>query len=406
MTRASTRRVVVTGLGPVSSIGIGIADFAAGIRAGRSGISPISGFDSTGFPHFMAGEVQGFEPKRILRRLTVDDWGPAGVLAACAARLAVQDAGIAPEVLEAAPAGSAMGTTGGESKVTELLTEEAITTGWGGITPDTVGHIPASRLAYAVNRELGLTGEALTFSTACSASNYAIGYAYDLIQSGEQEYMIAGGADTIARWSHAGFFRLGAIAAERCAPFDRDRGGIITGEGGAALFLESLDSARARGARIYGEVLGYGLNCDANHMVAPHPPGIAECMRRAHRNAGISPADVDYICAHGTGTPANDVAEWQAVTEVFGDRTPPISSVKSMLGHTMGAASGFGAMAALVGMTEGFLPPTVNHANPDPLLEGLDPVPNRARPAEPRIVQNNGFAFGGNNAITIFGRLT
>lgn len=401
-----TRRVVVTGLGPVSNIGIGIDAFGAGIRAGRSGISPITSFDSTGFPHFMAGEVRDFEAKQILQRLNADEWGPASLLAAGAARLAVQDSGIDPDALAAAPAGSSMGTTGGESKVTELLTEEGIGTGFAGLAPDTINQVPAGRLAYAVNRELGLTGEALTFSTACSASNYAIGYSYDLIQTGEMDYMIAGGADTIARWSHAGFFRLGAVAERFSSPFDRDRGGIICGEGGAALFLETLDSARARGARIYGEVLGYGLNCDANHMVAPHPPGIAECMRRAHHNAGITPADVDYICAHGTGTPANDLAEWQAVTDVFGDSPPPISSVKSMLGHTMGAASGFGAMASLVGMSEGFIPPTINFANPDPQLEGLDPVPNQARPAELRVVQNNGFAFGGNNAITIFGRLS
>jgi 3-oxoacyl-[acyl-carrier-protein] synthase II len=402
---APPRRVVVTGLGPVSNLGIGIAAFGAGIRAGRSGISPITSFDTTGFPHYMAGEVRDFDAKQILCRLNTDDWGPASLLAGAAARLSVQDAGIDPDTLAGAPAGSAMGTTGGESKVYELLTEESVGKGFGGITPGTVPQSPAGRLALAVNAELGLVGEAITFSTACSASNYAIGYSYDLIATGEMDYMIAGGADTIARWSHAGFYRLGAVAERACAPFDRDRAGILCGEGGAALFLESLDSALARDARIYGEVLGYGLNCDANHPVAPHPPGIAECMRRAHRNAGIAPADVDYICAHGTGTPANDVAEWQAVTEVFGDSPPPISSVKSMLGHTMGAASGFGAMASLVGMSEGFMPPTINWANPDPQLAGLDPVPNQARAAELNIVQNNGFAFGGNNAITIFGRV-
>ena len=401
-----TRRVVITGLGPVSSIGTGVRNFGDALRAGASGVSPIGSFDPTGFPHYHAGEVHDFDPASILKRLSPEAWGRTSQFAASAARLAVEDSGIDPTELAGARAGSSIGTPGGESQVLEKLTGDSLTVGLGGVDRDLARHVPSSRLAVAVNRELGLTGEAVTLSTACSASNYALGYAYDQIATGELDYMVAGGADSVGRWSHAGFYRLGALAENACRPFDKDRTGIITGEGGAALFLESLESAQARGARIYAELLGYGLNCDAIHPVAPDAASIAQCMRLAHRNAGIKADEVDYICAHGTGTPANDLVEATAVVEVFGDNPPPISSIKSMLGHTMGAASGFSAIASVLGIHESFLPPTINFGELDPQIPTIDPVPNQARPAEVRVAQVNGFAFGGNNAITIFGRLS
>lgn len=253
------------------------------------------------------------------------------------------------------------------------------------------------------SEELGLTGESLTLATACSASNYALGYAYDLITTGEADVVLAGGADSVCRWAHAGFHRLGALADTVCTPFDRGRSGILTGEGGAVLLLESLDHARARGARPYAELLGYGMNCDASHPVTPDAASIAECMRLAHRNADIKAEQVDYVCAHGTGTQVNDLVETRAILEVFGDRPPPVSSIKSMMGHTMGAACGFGAIASTLAIRDGFLPPTTNHREHDPDLAGLDPVPNAARDADVRVVQNDGFAFGGNNAIVLFG---
>jgi 3-oxoacyl-[acyl-carrier-protein] synthase II len=262
---------------------------------------------------------------------------------------------------------------------------------------------PASRLAAAVSTELGFRGESITLATACSASNYALGYGHDLIATGEADVVVAGGADSVCRWAHAGFFRLGALTAEACSPFDRERSGILTGEGGAALVLESEAHARARGARVYAELRGYATNCDAHHMVAPDADTIADCMRMAHHSAGVEPGEVDYISAHGTGTPANDSVEVRAIHEVFGQSPPPVSSIKSMLGHTMGAASGFGAIASALALAEGFLPPTINWRTPDPELGGIDPVPNRARESTVRIVQNDGFAFGGNNAITVFG---
>lgn len=400
------RRVVVTGLGPVSSVGTGAEAFGASIRAGRSGVSPISSFDASGFPHRNAGEVKDFAPDALLDRLDPDEWGRSSLFAAAAAKLAAADAGLGTGELSRAGAGSVLGTTSGESPIIERLTEEEVERGWENQTAHLYEQVPAARLAYAVNRELGLTGEAMTLATACSAGNYALGYAYDLVRFGDADIMLAGGADSVLRWAHAGFYRLGAVAEEVSSPFDLHRSGIITAEGGAVLVLETLDGARARGARIYAEVLGYGLNCDADHMVSPNPAGIAECVRRAHANAGVKAEDVDYVCAHGTGTPANDLAEATAHLEVFGEDPPPISSVKSMLGHTMGASSAFGAIASLIGMRDGFLPPTINFSDHDPALGGIDPVPNEARPADLDVVQNNGFAFGGNNAITVFGRVS
>ncbi|MER0247175.1 beta-ketoacyl-[acyl-carrier-protein] synthase family protein [Streptomyces sp. HSW2009] len=400
----SLRRVVITGLGPVSSIGIGASAYSEGLREGVNGVSPIACFDPTGFPYIMAGEVHAFRPENMVRRLSVEEWGRTSLFAASAARLAVADAGIDEDELAASRAGSSMGTTGGESQVLEKLTGDALTAGMGGLDAGLVRQVSSARLSQAVNRELRLTGDAVTLSTACSASNYALGYAYDLIRTGEADYMIAGGADSVGRWSHAGFYRLGALTEKACSPFDKDRSGIITGEGGAAMFLESLESAQARGARIHAEVLGYGLNCDANHMVAPHRDSIAECMRIAHANAGVKAEEVDYICAHGTGTPANDFVEASAVVDVFGDNPPPISSTKSMLGHTMGAASGLGAIASVLGIAGSFLPPTINFNTPDPDMPKIDPVPNKARTADVRIAQVNGFAFGGNNAIVMLGR--
>jgi 3-oxoacyl-[acyl-carrier-protein] synthase II len=396
-----SHRVVITGLGPVASTGIGIDAFAASLWAGRSNVTPIRAFDVSGFPRKLAGEVQDFEPSSILRTLSEHDWGRSSLLVAAAARLAVEDSGIDPEVLTRGDSGSSIGTTSGESQILERIAECQVAKGLPDLSADVVDKLPGSRLAHAVNRELGMVGEAMVVSTACSASNGAFGYAYDLIRSGQATHMVTGGADSMARWALAGFYRLGALAESACSPFDADRQGILTAEGGSALFLESLESAQARGARIYAEVLGYGMSCDGVNMVAPDREGIARCIRAAHHNAGVTPADVDYICAHGTGTPSNDYTETHAIHDVFGADIPPLSSIKSMLGHTMGAASGFGVIACALALTEQRIPPTINFTALDPELPAIDPVPNAPREAELTVVQNNGFGFGGNNAITV-----
>lgn len=398
-------RVVVTGLGPVSNIGIGVPAYEAGLRAGVSGISPIQSFDASGFPHRNAGEIADFEPASILTSLALADWGRTSHFAAAAARLAVTDAGLDPASLSGGSAGVAMGTTSGESVAVEQVVAQIVQAGLPGVRQEQWARLPAQHLAEAAATELGLSGPVITIATACSASNYAIGYGYDQIASDEVEVMVVGGADSVCRWAHAGFYRLGALAETHCSPFDADRGGMITAEGGAALLLESLPHALARGARIYAEVLGYAVNCDAKHPVAPDEGSIAGCMSTALDHAGVKPSEVDYVCAHGTGTKANDLTEVAALRQVYGDQIPPVSSVKSMIGHTMGAASGFGAIASVLAIARSFLPPTVNFHTLDPALGEVDPVANVARDATVRVAQNNGFAFGGNNAITIFGAL-
>jgi 3-oxoacyl-[acyl-carrier-protein] synthase II len=396
------RRVVITGMGPVSNIGTGIADFSDSIRRGRRGTKPIQAFDTTGFLQTVGGEISDFRPDDVLRRISSEEgrWGRTALFAASAARLAADDASLD---LSGSGAATVMGTTFGEMPAFVDMAEEWRRSGWSPPDPRIAAQAPASQLGLAAAHELGAKGEVITLGTACAAGNYALGYAYDLLSLGEADIAVAGGADSVNRFTHAGFHRIGALAADVCRPFDMDRDGMLPGEGGVALVLEVLEQARARGARVYAEVLGYGMTCDAKHPVAPDVESIARCFRTAHRRAGVAPEQIDYICAHGTGTKTNDLVEAKAMRAVFGAKPPPVSSIKSMLGHTMGAASGFGAVACALSVFLGFLPPTINHRVTDPELVGLDLVPNESRDGAVRVAQNNGFAFGGNNAVALFG---
>lgn len=394
-------RVVVTGLGPVSSIGTGLASFAEGLAAGASGVSTISMFDTTGFASSNGCEVRDFDPGRYVRRLDPATLGRASQFSVSAAALALQDAGIDPAELGDRPGVVSVGTTDGESQDLDHLTETCVRKGPEDVPPEVVARVPASWLSASVAQEFQLRGaEAVTLPTACAAGNYAIGYAYDALRLGEVDYALCGGADAMCRKTFAGFYRLGTIAPEVVQPFDADRQGILTGEGSGMLFLETLDSARRRGARWYAEILGYGMTCDATHPVAPDRDSIAACMRRAHANSGVTPEEVDFVSAHGTGTKANDRTEASAIRDVFGDAMPPTVSIKSMIGHTMGAASALAAIACAVALDRQFIPPTINHQSTCPEC-GVDCVPNEARQARLRVVQNNGFAFGGNNAILL-----
>ncbi|MFF4227653.1 beta-ketoacyl-[acyl-carrier-protein] synthase family protein [Streptomyces sp. NPDC001820] len=397
------RRVVITGLGAVSSIGTSVAEFLAGLRAGRSEVQPISAFDTTGFEHANGCEITGFEPERWIERLDPAELGRATRFAVAAARMAADHAGLTPQVLAAGRVLVAVGTTDGETRdLDRLVAQDAAEPG--AMDPRIVRRASASRLSASIAREFALAdAEAVTIPTACAAGNYAIGYGLDAIRAGDAELAFCGGADAICLKTFAGFYRLGTIAPDRCRPFDLDREGILTGEGSGMLVLESLDSALARGAEIHAEVLGYGLNCDAYHQVAPLEESVADCMRLAVADAGIKPDEVDLISAHGTGTKANDSTEARAIHAVFGDRPPRTVSMKSMLGHTMGAAGALAAIGCTLALEHGFIPPTVNHTTTDPDC-GLDCVPNQSVAADLRIVQNNGLAFGGNNAVVILGR--
>ncbi|MET8726863.1 MULTISPECIES: beta-ketoacyl-[acyl-carrier-protein] synthase family protein [Streptomyces] len=397
------RQVVITGLGLVTSIGLGVEEFLDGLRAGRSGAKPITAFDTTGFAHSQGCEVTDFRPADWISTVDPDDLGRATQFSVAAAAMAVADARISPQELRARRALVSVGTTDAESRDLDVLAGEQLDEGPEQLTRQTVRRAHASRLSSSIARELGLVDvEVLTIPTACAAGNYAIGSGYDAIRSGDVEMALCGGADAVCRKTFAGFYRLGTIAPEVCQPFDRERKGILTGEGAGILMMESLESAQARGARIYAEVLGYGLNCDAHHPVAPDRDSLARCMTLAHRNAGITAQDVDFISAHGTGTKANDVTETGAIRQVF-DVPPPTVSIKSMVGHSMGAASALGSAACALAISEGFIPPTINHTETDPDC-GLDCVPNEARRADLSVVQNNALAFAGNNAVLVLGR--
>ncbi|WP_327263445.1 beta-ketoacyl-[acyl-carrier-protein] synthase family protein [Streptomyces sp. NBC_01232] len=397
------RRVVITGLGTVTSIGLGVTAFLDGLRSGRSGVKPITAFDTTGFAHANGCEVDDFDPADWIHRTDPAELGRATQFSIAAARMAVEDAGLTPEDLRERKVLISVGTTDAESRDLDLLVAQQLEDGPEQFDPRVVRRAQAGRLSSGIVRELGLVDvEALTIPTACAAGNYAIGSGFDAIRDGDVEAALCGGADAVCRKTFTGFYRLGTIAPEVCQPFDKNRKGILTGEGAGILLMESLESALARGARIYAEVLGYGLSCDAHHPVAPDQDGLARCIEVAHANAGVKARDIDFISAHGTGTHANDVTEAGAIRQVF-DVPPPTVSIKSMIGHSMGAASALASAACALAITEDFIPPTINHRETDPEC-GLDCVPNEARPARLNVVQNNALAFAGNNAVLILGR--
>lgn len=401
---AGHRTVVVTGIGAISCIGTGAEEYAAALKAGRCGARPLTSIDTTGFLRTNAAEVPDFDPSRWIRNLPLDYTGRAGHFAVAAARQAVEDAGLTEQELAARHVLISIGTTDGESHDLGVLVEQELRAGDpSAMDPVLARRLGSGRLSTAIARELRLRdAEAVTLTTACAAGNYSIGYGLDAIRSGEADMALCGGADAVCRKTFAAFSRLGAITPDVVRPFDANRQGILTGEGGGVLVLESLDSARARGARVYAEVLGYGLSCDAKHPTAPSREGVARAIELALADAGVKKDEVDYISAHATGTRANDAAEAGAITDVYGDDPPRTVGLKSMLGHSMGAASALAAAACVLSIRGGFIPPTINHVETDPKCP-VDCVPNEAVDADVRVVQNNSSAFGGNNAVLILG---
>jgi len=393
------RRVVVTGLGVVSSIGNGREGFAAGLREGRSGVGPISFFDTTGFAHDRMCEVPGFpgtgDPEQgLATRMTV-----------AATRMAVDDARVALPLLRGARGLVSIGSTDGDARDVDALTEIEVKRGLEHLDPLLARRFRLSRMPLAVANDLGLTDvEAITLPDVCSAGNYAVGYGIDAIRSGEVDFALCGGGDTPNRKVFANMYRLGAYTPDACRPFDEDRQGVVFGEGAAMFVVEALDFALARGATIHAELLGYSLTCDAYHPTRPLQEMVTACLRGALADAGVAPHEVDFVLAHGTGTKANDPMECAALAEVFGEGTvPPVSAIKSMIGHTMGAAAAHSCAAAVLAVQEGFLPPTINHRVLDPECP-IDCVPNTSRAARPDVVLVNALGFGGANAALVLGR--
>lgn len=398
-------KVVVTGIGMVTSIGTGRQSFWHALLAGCCGFGPVRSFDTSRYSVHLGAEIHDFKPEDYVQHLDAHAIGRSSQLAIAAARLALADATLDLSVIDLERAGVCAGTTSGEPQFIERFDDHYVQGQLKKVGREFITRYPCHVVPCHVATELGFGGETMMIPTACAAGNYAIAHASDLLRAGRASTMLAGGADSFSRITYTGFARLGAIAPEVCQPFDRHRKGMVPGEGAAFLVLERMEDAKARGARIYCEVAGYGLSCDAHHMTAAHPQGegAARAIRMALEQSGLVPEDVDYISAHGTGTPTNDRLETIAVKKSFGDYAyrVPISSIKSMLGHTMGAASAIEAAVCALAITEGQIPPTVNWREQDPECD-LDYVPNVARKRDVRIAMNNAYAFGGNNSSLVF----
>jgi 3-oxoacyl-[acyl-carrier-protein] synthase II len=400
------QRVHITGVGVVSSIGMGRAEFFRALAEGKSGITQVESFDAHPLGREYAGEVKNFHPKDHLTAAEVRRMGRCSAMTLAAARMAVEDAGIAPELLSGTRTAVVIGTTMGEAGVIADLDHGWIAHGPKGLKRSLLPKYGSTLLPIHVARAVGAAGMVLTLPAACAAGNYAIGFAADLIRSGRADVVVAGAVELIQEHEFSGFVRLAAMAPSRCQPFDLNRQGLILGEGAGIVVLESeAHAVRRHAAKLQAEVGGYGMSCDAYHITRPHPEatGSIAAMRRALESSGVGPNDIDFVNAHGTGTRANDLAEAKVMHEIFGSRRVPVSSVKSTLGHCMGAASALEAIACVMTLEEGLYPPTIGYETPDPECD-IDVVANHARRGKADIVLNNALAFGGYNAVTCLAR--
>lgn len=398
-----SKRVVVIGLGVVSSIGIGKDNFWEALVAGKSGITKIESFDTSLYDRHYGGEIKNFNPLEFMTKKEAKNMGRASQLAVASSQLAISDADISLKELNKYRIGVIFGTTMGEASIIELLDKRWVEKGLEYVNKFFVARATANLISVNVGIHFKFSGINLVIPTACAAGNYAISYGYDLIKNDEVDFVLAGGSDAFSKIAFCGFSRLYAMSIDTCQPFDKNRKGMLVGEGSAVLILTSLDIAKKLNSTIYAEIFGYGLSCDAHHMTIPSSIGIADCMRNALKNAGIQERDVDYICAHGTGTLQNDKNEVAAIKSVFLDyyKNIPVSSIKSMLGHCMGAASSIEAVATSLAVYKDIIPPTINYKTPDPECD-IDCVPNIARKTIVNIALNNAYAFGGNNSCVVF----
>jgi len=401
-------RVVVTGLGVVAPTGIGIENFWHSIVNGISGIGPITRFDPTGFATRIAGEVKGFEPLRYIDKKDDRKLDPYLKYAVACAVMAVEDAGLDTDKIDKTRFGVLVGS--GIGGISTLLDSHDVLNAKGPdrVSPFFIPMLIINMASGLISMRFGAKGPNSAVVTACATGNHAIGDAMKIIQRGDADVMIAGGAEAIIiPLTIAGFCQMKAMStrnddpARASRPFDAGRDGFVCGEGGGLVVLESLEHALARDARIYAELVGYGMTGDAHHMTAPDPDGdgAARAMAAALADARLSGSAVGYINAHGTSTPYNDKFETLAIKRVFGDHAGrlAVSSTKSMTGHLLGAAGGIEAIATAFAIYHGMLPPTINYEMPDPDCD-LDYVPNQARKQEVDVALSNAFGFGGTNA--------
>ncbi len=405
------RRVVVTGMGVVSPLGVGIDAFWDGLIHGRSGVRRITRFDPSPYPSQIAGEVPDFDPAAHLPRRDIVRTDTFIQYALIAAQAALRDSGVKIDG-QNERVGVSIGTGMGGVPLLLSSWETLRREGMPGVSAYALpGSLPNMAAGWVSMRTVA-RGPLYTPTTACAASTQAVGDAFRAIQRGDADVMLAGGTDSLIHpLVIAGFSAIRALSTRNdeptlaSRPFDKDRDGFVLAEGSGIVVLEALEPARARGARIYAEVLGYGLSADAHHPTASSSDGPARAMRLALADAKLAPATVDYVNAHGTSTELNDQHETEAIKTVFGDhaRRLAISSIKSMTGHLVGAAGGVEAIATTLALHHGILPPTINYTTPDPACD-LDYVPNHARRVPIQVAMSNSFAFGGTNAILVLRR--
>ena len=406
------RRVVITGVGAVTPLGNTAEEFWAGLLEGRSGIGPITRFDAKDFPTRIAGELKGFDPLKYLDKKDERKFDPFLKYAVACATMAVEDAALKTDSVDPTRFGVLVGSGIGGLETLLGNYEVLRTKGPDRVSPFFIPMLIVNMASGVISMRLGAKGPNSSVVTACATGNHAIGDATKIIERGDADVMIAGGSEAIIiPLTIAGFCQMKAMSTRNedptraSRPFDAERDGFVCGEGGGLLVLESLEHARRRDARIYAEVVGYGMTGDAHHMTAPDPEGdgAARSMAAALHDAGLEPSAVGYINAHGTSTPYNDKFETLAIKRVFGEhaRKLAVSSTKSMTGHLLGAAGGIEAIATAFALHHGMLPPTINYEKPDPDCD-LDYVPNQARKQEVEVALSNAFGFGGTNATLAF----
>jgi 3-oxoacyl-[acyl-carrier-protein] synthase II len=407
------RRVVVTGMGVVSPVGIGVADTWAAILAGTSGVRPITAFDASAYTTRFAATVESWDPSSVLDPKEARRLSRFQQFALVAAEEAVRDAGLRIDEANAERVGVIVGSGIGGLATMEEQKDVLASKGPSRVSPFLVPMMIVDLAAGLISIRFGARGINYAPVSACATGNHAIGEAGEAIKRGDADVVIAGGFDCgVTPLGLAGFCAARSLSTrndepERASrPFDADRDGFVMGEGGGILVLEELEHARARGARVYAELAGYGATADAYHVTAPAPDGngARRAMTQALERARLAPDRIGYINAHGTSTELGDAAETSAIKAVFGQDAPPVSSTKSMTGHLLGGAGALEAVISVMALVDGVLPPTINYETPDPACD-LDYVPNVAREARVDAVMSNSFGFGGHNATLLFRRM-
>ncbi|MCP4668574.1 MAG: beta-ketoacyl-ACP synthase II [Deltaproteobacteria bacterium] len=407
-----TRRVVVTGLGMVTPLGTGVEKNWEAVCAGKSGIGPITKFDASDFPTRIAAEVTDFDPKDFIEKQQIRRFDIFLHYALASARMAMEDSGLKIDVRNAPRIGCVTGSGLGGLTSIEHVHKVLLERGPSRISPFFIPGIIANMVPGQISIEYGAKGPNLSLETACAAGSHALGEAFRLIREDISDAIITGGAEaTVTPLAVGGFCSMRALSTRNdepekaSRPFDLDRDGFVMGEGAGILVIEELEQALERGAPVYAEVVGYGLTGDAYHVSAPEPQGEGAigCMKMALDSANLNPEDIDYINAHGTSTPLNDLSECKAIKALFGDHAYKlaISSTKSMTGHLLGGAGGVESILTVLAIKHGIIPPTMNYETPDPDCD-LDWVPNKARQEKVRMAMSNSFGFGGTNASLIF----